>query len=696
MKCFKCQRYGHIALKCPNQAYYCSTYARRPVPYALATAAGDAVYGAGTSTLSTVTSGAARSGLVNGSPVSDIILDTGCTQTMVHKSLVDARFLLSEHVCIRCAHGDVSSHPTAIVDIDVGGHKCRVKAGVSDTLPNSVLLGRDVPELDKLLSNGNGLRDVLAITRAQSKRAEQEHAIQLVRELVTKSQPVVVREERPEEGQSQPVVVREEQPEEGQSQPVVVREERPEEGQSQPVVVREERPEEGQSQPVVVREERPEEGQWLGDAGGLHADDGAGKEQISPIEPWLTLLDDEVIVPARRESRKSRRARRRDKVAFQEMTTSGQSQSPEDTTAVLRLPKNEFATRQKSDPTLKRCWARVGRSPCPASSTSFYVEDGLLYRNWRRKDDVCAVNEQRQLVLPRSCRTAILQMAHEIPLAGHLGRDKTLNRVLQRFYWPGCFEDVESFCSSCAECQKTVRPTRQRVPLVSIPPVGEPFRRLAMDLVGPLERTLKGNKYILVLVDYATRYPEAIPLKHTDAETIADEIIKVFARVGIPEELLTDQGTNFTSGLMRQVTASLRISRLRTTPYHPQTDGLVERFNGTLKSMLRRFAREAPKSWDDLLPYLLFAYREVPQASTGFSPFELLYGRKVRGPLDVIRESWVGNTETEPTNVLDYVMEMRRKLQAMAEVAQTNLAHAQVKQKEYYDRHAGHRAFEPG
>ncbi|PIK45484.1 hypothetical protein BSL78_17652 [Apostichopus japonicus] len=153
-----------------------------------------------------------------------------------------------------------------------------------------------------------------------------------------------------------------------------------------------------------------------------------------------------------------------------------------------------------------------------------------------------------------------------------------------------------------------------------------------------LTRTKKGNRYVLVVVDYATRYPEAIPIPNQEAETIAEELVKLFSRVGIPEEIVSDQGTNFTSKLMKEVCNLLEIDHLKSSPYHPQTNGLVERFNGTLKSMLRAFVTQQPESWDRYIPYLLFAYREVPQSSTGFSPFELLYGRKVKGPLDVLKE----------------------------------------------------------
>ena len=137
---------------------------------------------------------------------------------------------------------------------------------------------------------------------------------------------------------------------------------------------------------------------------------------------------------------------------------------------------------------------------------------------------------------------------------------------------------------------------------------------------------------MLVVCDYATRYPEAVALKNIDAGTIAEELVTIFSRVGIPQEILTDQGANFTSHLLTELYRMLHIRPICTTPYHPQSDGLVEHFNQTLKTMLKKSLGQKgsnAKNWDTLLPYLLFAYREVPQSSTGFSPFELLYGHTV-------------------------------------------------------------------
>ena len=215
-----------------------------------------------------------------------------------------------------------------------------------------------------------------------------------------------------------------------------------------------------------------------------------------------------------------------------------------------------------------------------------------------------------------------------------------------------------------------------------------------MDIVGPLSKSSKGNRFILVICDYATRYPEAVPMRHVDAASVAEELLKLFTRVGVPKEILTDQGTNFTSQLLAELYRMLHVQPIRTTPYHPQTDGLVERFNRTLKTMLRKATVKEGKDWDSLLPYLLFAYREVPQASTGFSPFELLYGRQVRGPLDILNESWQAAKKSDES-VISHILSIREKMEKMQELASTNLQEAQRQQKEWYDKNSSKREFFP-
>lgn len=169
------------------------------------------------------------------------------------------------------------------------------------------------------------------------------------------------------------------------------------------------------------------------------------------------------------------------------------------------------------------------------------------------------------------------------------------------------------------------------VPLQPLPIIGVPFERIGMDLIGPHPRTKKGNQYALVIVDYATRFPEAFPLSSTTTRQIADRLLELFSRVGFPKEILTDQGTPFVSRLMKDVCKALNIQQIRTSVYHPQTDGLVERYNRTLKATLRKMLEVDGKEWDQLLPLALYVMRGQTQSSLGCSSFEMLYGRR-QGP----------------------------------------------------------------
>ena len=154
-----------------------------------------------------------------------------------------------------------------------------------------------------------------------------------------------------------------------------------------------------------------------------------------------------------------------------------------------------------------------------------------------------------------------------------------------------------------SSAKKGAKANRQRAPLQPLPTIKEPFKRIAIDIVGPLQRTARGNKYILTMMDFATRYPEAIPLRKIDATTVAEALCETFTRLGLPEEILSDQGSNFTSNLMKKVMELLQIHHLKTSPYHPQTDGMLERFHGTLKGMMRKSnIPVANKNWDEYLP----------------------------------------------------------------------------------------------
>ena len=154
-------------------------------------------------------------------------------------------------------------------------------------------------------------------------------------------------------------------------------------------------------------------------------------------------------------------------------------------------------------------------------------------------------------------------------------------------------------------------------------------------------------------------YPKAIPLRNASSKAVADAPINYFTRVGIPDEC-----SNCIGNLMSQLYEQLGIAKIKTSIYHPEANGLVEWFIGILKQLLRKFVSEQVQHWDKILPFLLFAYKEVPNESTGYSPFELLYGRIIRGPLAVIKESWLDEQPSEK-NLVSHVPEIRRRFATM-------------------------------
>ncbi|CAM4615096.1 unnamed protein product [Lepidochelys kempii] len=186
-----------------------------------------------------------------------------------------------------------------------------------------------------------------------------------------------------------------------------------------------------------------------------------------------------------------------------------------------------------------------------------------------------------------------------------------------------------------------------------------------------------------------------MPLRNSTSKAIAKELLQVFARVGIPKEILTDQGTPFMSKLMKDLCTLLCIHAIRTSVYYPHTDGLVEQFNHILKSMIRKVVAQDGKDWDTLLPYLMFAIREVPQVSTSFSPFELLYGCHPCGILAIAKEDW----EEQPNpgkNVTEHVTQMRERIARVTPTVREHLEKAGQSRVGYYQRFIPHFATRAG
>ena len=181
-------------------------------------------------------------------------------------------------------------------------------------------------------------------------------------------------------------------------------------------------------------------------------------------------------------------------------------------------------------------------------------------------------------------------------------------------------------------------------PLHPIPSFAEPFSEILIDCVGPLPKSRTGHQYLLTIMCASTRFPEAIPLRSINTNKIVEALTEFFTRYGLPRSIQTDQGTNFTSKLFEQVLKKMNIEHRMSTAYHPESQGALERFHQTLKTMLRSYCTEHEKDWNLGVPLVLFAAREAVQESLGFSPFELVFGHTVRASLKLLQESWMNST----------------------------------------------------
>uniref|UniRef100_A0A803STS9 Gypsy retrotransposon integrase-like protein 1 n=1 Tax=Anolis carolinensis TaxID=28377 RepID=A0A803STS9_ANOCA len=323
---------------------------------------------------------------------------------------------------------------------------------------------------------------------------------------------------------------------------------------------------------------------------------------------------------------------------------------PEASSGIADLVKKmegerEILKEQKADDTLQTLFdiaQNIKDDLTLEKPTRFIIKDGVLYREILNQKFPGTPASYTQIVIPQKYREQLMQIAHDSPHGGHLGIRRTTQRITKNFFWPGMYQQIKEFCQSCDTCQRiSSGRDRTKAPLIPMPIIGEPFFRVGIDIIGPLPKpSRRGCKYILTMIDYATRSPGAVALSNTETTTIANALLSIWGRTGYPKELISDLGTQFTSRLMEKLLELCGIKHLTSSAYHPQTNRLVENLNKTLVRMIKSYSQQHPNDWDIKLQQLLFAYREVPLDSTGYSPFELLYGRQVRGPLNLVRGFW--------------------------------------------------------
>lgn len=283
---------------------------------------------------------------------------------------------------------------------------------------------------------------------------------------------------------------------------------------------------------------------------------------------------------------------------------------------------------------------------------------------------------------------AILTYAHDNPLSGHLGKFKTLMRLLEFAYWPSIRTDVWQHCRNCQKW-KQHKPTNlkpagalQSVPLV------EPGYMLGMDIMGPFPRSTRQNEYLLVIVDYFSKWVEVFPMRAAKSATIVRILREeIFTRWGTPAFIVSDRGTQFTSNILDQVCKQWHVTQKLTTAYHPQSN-LTERVNRNLKTMIATYVEQNHRTLDQWIYEFRFALNTAWHESTDYSPAEVALGRQLKGPLQ--RALQIPPDPDQPS----YSTLERQK--SLYESVRENVEKAQTKQRRYYDLRRRTQNFDEG
>jgi len=301
-----------------------------------------------------------------------------------------------------------------------------------------------------------------------------------------------------------------------------------------------------------------------------------------------------------------------------------------------------------------------------------------------------------QTVIPRSMRKEFLAEAHGGMTGGHLAKKRTATTIQARAYWPSWTTDLDLYLKQCPACARYYRGSAPRKVAMQTPLVGQPWSRVSIDITGPHPKSAKGNQYILTLVDHFTKWAEAMPIRNHTAPTVARQLmVNVISRFGVPQQILSDRGSEFESDLFKALLEWLGIDKLRTTIFRASTNGQVERFHRSLNSMLAKVITESQRDWDECVPFVMAAYRASRHESTGYTPNKLFLGRENRMPLDLIMGSPLEDTSLYQTEH-EYLENLHENMRLSYKIARQKLRVCAERRKKYYDIRVKPQQFDVG
>ncbi|CAF1412956.1 unnamed protein product [Adineta steineri] len=342
-----------------------------------------------------------------------------------------------------------------------------------------------------------------------------------------------------------------------------------------------------------------------------------------------------------------------------------------------RFDMEQLKIEQEKDPVIQQKIIEVKKNPVKCS---YELKDGLLYKLLMMR--VNCNTKKKIIYLPSSMINNLLQVYHSDPLSGHFGVQRTYLKIKNIFWWPDMKQSITRYIQSCLPCQQyNITRTKKPGRLQPIPPPEGPFQLIGMDYCGPLKQTPSGNQYVLCITDYFTRWIVAVAVPDCSAQTTAEAFFKEYiCKYGVPAVVLSDQGTHFHNQLMEAMSKLVGYDHTYSTTYHPQSNGMIERFNATFIPQIAKLQDRENNNWDEFLAPVVFAYNTGCHSTTQYSPFQLLFGREARLPTEAPLSTF---TFRKPN---DYYEQLKKSMKLIHQNAHRNITNKQHQYKTRYDK----------
>ena len=371
-------------------------------------------------------------------------------------------------------------------------------------------------------------------------------------------------------------------------------------------------------------------------------------------------------------------------------TSNNSCISEESTPAIdIAIPKFTEDNSKLREDTVSDDSLKTMRNLADKEQQGYSWKAGLVIRE--RFDDLGRV--KKQICVPVSHRKCIMTLAHEN--FGHLSQNSVVKHITKSFYWPTLWKDVRVHVQTCDTCQRVTKKSPKRAPMITREIVTVPFERVSIDIVGPQPKSRGGFQYLFTYIDNASRWPEAEPLRSITTKSVMKALETICLRNGFPRIVVSDNGTQFCSNEFKKFCQQHNIKSIKSSPYRPQSNGLVERMHATLTSMIQKLSKTKQGFWHEITRLALYFMRMTPSSATGFSPYMVVHGWEPASPLEVVKEGLLEES-LEDIDITSWVKENMERIESVADTVVDRQTDVTQNRKKRRDKFSKEREFEQG